>query len=60
MGTKNYLSGFYRFKNGFEINWSIYDWALPFGFSYSNYLTSVSFLCLTFFIPRKIEIKQLE
>lgn len=58
MGTKKHLDGFCRFRNGFEINWSIYDWALPFGFSFTDYLFSVSFLCFTFFFPRKIKNKQ--
>jgi len=49
----NILNGFYRVRNGFEINWSIYDWALPFGFGFTDYLFSVSFLCFTFFFPRK-------
>lgn len=50
---KNLKLGFVRFKNGFEINWSIYDWALPLGFGFTDYLYSVSFLCFTFFFPRK-------
>lgn len=54
---KSLKLGFIRLKNGFEINWSIYDWALPFGFGFTDYLFSVSFLCFTFFFLRTKSLK---
>lgn len=52
----NIKSGFIRFKNDFEINWSFYDWALPLSIDISSeYLIYIRVLCISFIfqIPRK-------
>lgn len=56
---KKHLDGFIRFNNGMEINWSIYDWALPLGISFSTYTICLQFFCVYFFFPRKINNNQL-
>ena len=45
-------NGFYRFENRIEINWGIYEWALPLGFYLDNSFTEVRLLCFSVFIPR--------
>lgn len=49
----NTKSGFYRFNNRVEINWSVYEWALPFSIEFSEYLMLVRVLCISLIIPRK-------
>jgi hypothetical protein len=54
--SKKYLNvkdGFYRFKNRIEINWSIYEWALPLGLYLGHGLIEIRFLCVSVFIPQK-------
>lgn len=53
--SKKYLNltnGFYRFNNGFEINWCLRDWALPIGVDFNNdYLIFIQVLFVRFIIP---------
>lgn len=54
--AKKYLkldSGYYRFNNRIEINWSIYDWALPVCIDFSNvmYFLYIRILFISVFIP---------
>ena len=54
---KKYLnpkSGFIRNKKGLELNWSIYDWALPLSIDFSTeYLVFIRLFCVSLIIPRK-------
>lgn len=53
--SKKYLNisnGFYRFKNRVEINWSIYEWALPVSVEFGNGLVFIRFLCVSLIIPK--------
>ena len=53
---KKYLyanNGFYRFKNRVEINWSVYEWAIPLSVEFSEYLIFVRVLCVSLIIPKK-------
>lgn len=48
----NMSNGFIRFDNEFELNWSMYDWALPLTIDFSSkYLLFIRILCLSFIIP---------
>lgn len=49
----NIKSGFYRFKNGFEINWDLKDWALPMSVCLTEYLFFIRILFISFIIPIK-------
>lgn len=50
LNTKN---GFTRNKKGLELNWSIYDWALPLSIDCSSkYLIFIRLLCISIIIPR--------
>lgn len=52
---KKYISfkmGFVRFKNNLEINWSVYEWALPLSFEISEYVLFVRVLCVSVIIPK--------
>lgn len=54
---KKYLDikcGYIRGKSGVELNWSIYDWALPLSIDFSSeYLLFIRFLCVSLIIPTK-------
>lgn len=50
----SFKMGFIRFKNRIEINWSIYEWALPFSFELSGYLLFFRFLCFSIIIPKRL------
>jgi len=50
----NWKSGFVRFKY-FEINWSVFDWALLFNISFSNHYIFLQILCLSLIIESKNE-----
>jgi len=52
-------SGFVRFRNDFEINWSFYDWALPLNITFSEYLVFVRFFAVSFIFPRKVELPEM-
>jgi hypothetical protein len=46
-------SGFIRNKKGWELNWSIYEWALPFSVDFtSEYLVFVRFLFISVIFPK--------
>jgi hypothetical protein len=50
----NLKSGFIRNKKGLELNWSIYDWALPLSIDLSSeYLIFIRLFCVSLIIPRK-------
>lgn len=49
------VEGFIRYKNGFELNWSLFDWALPLNIDLSTKkIIFIRFLCLSFIIPTNI------
>lgn len=45
-------SGFIRFKNGVEINWSISDWALPLSITFSEHLLFIRILFISLIIQK--------
>lgn len=48
----NIKNGFTRNKKGLELNWSIYDWALPISIDFSSkHLIFIRFLCVSLIIP---------
>ena len=50
----NIKSGSIRNKKGLEINWSIYNWALPLYIDFRNeYLIFIRFFCVSLIIPKK-------
>jgi len=46
------MNGYLRFKNGIELNWSIYEWALPLSFEVTEYLIFTRFFCFSIIIPK--------
>ena len=51
--TMSWDSGFIRNKKGWELNWSIYEWALPFSVDFtSEYLVFVRFLFISVIFPK--------
>ncbi len=49
----NIKSGFLRNKKGLELNWSIYDWALPLSVDFSSeHLIFIRLFCVAFILPR--------
>lgn len=47
----NWKSGFINY--GFiEINWSIYDWALPIEIQFESYLFYLRILCISIILPK--------
>jgi hypothetical protein len=54
---KNHIDfiGYIRFKNGFEINWSYRNWALPIAIDIQPYCSFVQVLFVTFFIVTQTE-----
>lgn len=55
---KKYLNikcGYIKFKNKIELNWSIYDWALPLSIDFSSkYLFFIRFLCISLIYEKKV------
>jgi hypothetical protein len=49
----NIKSGFIRFNNDIELNWSLYEWALLFSIDFSNNYLFLRFLCVSIILPIK-------
>ena len=50
----NIKSGFVRNKKGLELNWSLYDWALPLSIDFSSeHLIFIRLFFVSLIIPRK-------
>ena len=48
----NIKNGFIRYRNGLELNWSIYEWALPISIDFSSeYIIFIRLLCISLIIP---------
>jgi hypothetical protein len=44
----NFKSGFIRSKKGLELNWSIYDWALPLSIDFtSKHIIFIRIFCVS-------------
>jgi hypothetical protein len=51
-------SGFVRIKNRLELNWSIYEWALPLHIDFSSqYVMFIRVLCISLVIKFNREEK---
>lgn len=60
MSNKKYIafdSGFIR-KGNWELNWSLYNWAILFEIQINETLIGITFLCVTIFKIRNNEDKK--